>query len=445
MYLGWKLLLANGLLVLVVLWIVDSSYRSLVPALLLVALWTLLQVWLLGRSNEKFVRALGRLDSAELDDPTWKISLPTTVSGGLGIALGDLISHARQRIVGLNREKNRLEVILESISKPILVIDRDSRVVLGNDASVQIFGLKPPLSGLLAVEIIRNSTVLQAIDECLNQDRDCGVEASLTGGAECHIDVQVSPLREGGQCIGAVVILHDITQLRQLERVRRDFVANVSHELRTPLTAIKGYAETLADGALDDRESADRFVGVISSHADRLHRLLDDLLDLADLESEQLDVQLAPCRLKPLVDLSISSVSQRAKQKQVAIDRDIPEFGEVLCDAKLIEQALVNLLDNAVKYTPEGGSVRVGVGAAEKPDRISIFVQDTGIGIPSEDLGRIFERFYRVDKGRSRAMGSTGLGLAIVRHIAEVHGEKVEVQSALGVGTTFRIELRSAS
>ena len=200
----------------------------------------------------------------------------------------------------------------------------------------------------------------------------------------------------------------------------------------------------IADGALDDREAAARFIGIISSHADRLNRLLDDLLDLSRLESEQMEVELGACELKKIVDTCIGSVGQIAVQKRIAVAADIPSEIQVVCDAKLIEQALINLLDNAVKYTPDDGEVRVGTRPIGG-ERITVYVEDTGIGIASDDLGRVFERFYRADKGRSRDMGGTGLGLAIVRHIAEAHGERISVESALGKGTTFSLELRVAN
>jgi two-component system phosphate regulon sensor histidine kinase PhoR len=324
-----------------------------------------------------------------------------------------------------------------------LVVDHDGRVVLANKALANLFGLDPPLEGLLTAEVVRYSAIQDALAGCLAEGRSREMEVELTGAPERHLDMQVAPVFERNECIGAVAVLYDITRLRQLERMRRDFVANVSHELCTPLTAIKGYAEILSDGALDDRETARRFTGIIENHADRLTHLLGDLLDLSRLESDKLEVELTPCELKPLVDASVGSVSQAAAQKQIDIHCDIPPSVKVICDPKLIEHALINLLDNAVKYTPAGGKVRIGTRPVEGTDRLTIYVEDTGIGIPSEDLGRIFERFYRVDKGRSRALGGTGLGLAIVRHIAEVHGEQVTVQSKLGAGTTFSFELQS--
>ena len=440
MRLGWMLLLSNAFLAVLVWW---SAHIAL--ALVLAALWAGGQVWFWGRAARRQGERLRQLDQAALDDPAW------VFHPELAQALEDLADRMQQRIHRLESENNRLEVILESITEAILVVDRTGRVVLANKALANLFGLDPPLDGLLIAEVVRCAAIQDALTGCLAEGRGRAMEVELSGALrlnsgrspERHLDVQVAPVSEGNECIGAVVVLYDITRLRQLERMRRDFVANVSHELRTPLTAIKGYAEILSDGALDDRATARRFTGIIENHADRLTHLLGDLLDLSRLESDQLEADMVPCALKPLIDTSIGSVSQAAAQKQIAIHCHVPLSVKVICDPKLIEQALINLLDNAVKYTPAGGKVRVGTRPAEGADRLAIYVEDTGIGIPSEDLGRIFERFYRVDKGRSRALGGTGLGLAIVRHIAEVHGEQVRVQSKLGAGTTFSFELPS--
>lgn len=434
MRLGWVLLLSNALLVVLVWW---SGHIAL--ALALAALWSGGQIWFWGRTARRQGERLRQLDEAPPDDPTWV----ETFHPELARPLEELAERIQQRVGQLESENNRLEVILESITEAILVVDRDGRVVLANKALASLFGLKPPLEGLLTAEVVRYSAIQDALAGCLVEGRSREMEVELTGAPERHLDMQVAPVFEGNECIGAVAVLYDITRLRQLERMRRDFVANVSHELCTPLTAIKGYAEILSDGAVDDRETARRFTGIIENHADRLTHLLGDLLDLSRLESDQLEVELIPCELKPLVDTSVGSVSQAAAQKQIAIHCGIPPSVQVICDPKLIEQALINLLDNAVKYTPAGGKVRVGTRPVEGTDRLTLYVEDTGIGIPSEDLGRIFERFYRVDKGRSRDLGGTGLGLSIVRHIAEVHGEQVSVQSKLGAGTTFSFELPS--
>jgi two-component system phosphate regulon sensor histidine kinase PhoR len=298
--------------------------------------------------------------------------------------------------------------------------------------------------------------------QALATRREVVREIVLPVGRDRYLDLHVVPLLEDG-VRGVVSAFYDITRIRQLERVRKDFVANVSHELRTPLTAIKGCAETLLDGALEDPQAGLRFVQVISSHADRLARLLDDLLSLARLESEKLEVHWEVCSLRRVVESCAGAVTASAQKKQITLAVELPQDHQVRCDRKLVEQALINLLDNAVKYTGEGGRVRVSAlplhpssaGAVEaagrlqvlRPrgnatdERVGVEVQDTGMGIPSQDLSRVFERFYRVDKGRSRAQGGTGLGLSIVRHVLEAHGEGLYVVSELGHGSTFGFTL----
>lgn len=361
----------------------------------------------------------------------------------IGPTLAPMAVGYQRRLGELGREKSRLEVIIESITEGIIVTGRDGRVLLANRALGRLFNLQGNGQGRSAAEVVRQAAVQQAIESCLQQSRGGTLEVEMAGGGSVlHLDVHVAPILESGACIGVVTVFYDITRLRQLEQMRRDFVANVSHELRTPLTAIKGYAETLADGALDDRMAAERFVGIISSHADRLNLLLDDLLDLSRLESDQFQIDKRVCDLRQLVDNCCAAVRSAADNKKIALQCDIDDEVAVLCDPQHMEQALINLLDNAVKYTPEGG--RVGVGMRDIQGVLWLDISDSGIGIPSADQGRIFERFYRVDKGRSRAMGGTGLGLAIVRHVVEAHGEKVQVSSQLGEGTTFSISLARA-
>lgn len=403
-------------------------------------LWLLLLVCIVASSVALFYgvgaaqRGVGqKLRAAEEAAGPFVISLPEYAD--LEQALSDVMIQNRERENYLQGEKSRLEVIIESITEGILVTGRDSRVVLANGALGRLFSLQLPVQGRPAAEVVRNAAIQEAISSSLEQGAEQSLEVEMTGSL--HLDVHVAPIRRGGECVGVVTVFYDITRLRQLERMRRDFVANVSHELRTPLTAIKGYAETLTDGALDDREIASRFIAIISSHADRLNRLLDDLLDLSRLESEQIQVEKIACSLRALVETCRVSVVGASAQKNISILVDIEADTEVRCDPKFIEQALINLLDNAIKYTPDGGQVRVST--RRDSTRLWLDVVDTGIGIPSADIGRIFERFYRVDKGRSRAMGGTGLGLAIVRHVVEAHGEKVQVQSTLGAGTTFSL------
>jgi len=390
---------------------------------------------------------LRQLAGSGPEEEEWSQELGLPQLPDLEVVLDDFRERTRLRVEQLTMERSRLEGILESITEGIMVTGRDGRVVMANSALCQLFGIRESLQGRLPVEVVRNNQVEEAISRSLGEGKATSTEVTLRSSGECFLDVHIAPVKREEECIGAVSVFYNITKLRQLERVRKDFVANVSHELRTPLTAIKGYAETLADGALDDRKAAERFVQIISSHADRLNRLLDDILDLSRLEAENTEVEFERCRMHKIADNCISSVVQTASRKEINIDLEVPEDLQVMCDAKLIEQAVLNLLDNAVKYTPDGGEVRLR--AREEEDqggegRVVVEVSDTGIGIPSKDLERIFERFFRVDKGRSRAMGGTGLGLSIVRHIIQAHGEKVWVESDPSKGTTFVFTLKTA-
>ncbi len=363
-------------------------------------------------------------------------------------AVYSLQQACRARVSALVVQKARLEEILQALGDGVLVTDPGGQVVFGNAALTRMSGVHPPLEGRLPVEVARHREVDQAIEQCHQTQQSAVLEIVRRGPPEAFFEVHVAPIRPGGEALGTVTVFHDTTRVRQLERVRRDFVANVSHELRTPLTAIRGYAETLAEGALNDPVAGPRFVQVIVNHAERLQRLLDDILDLSRLEADGFDVQLAACRLGDLLEAAMATVMPAAAQKGLQLTVESDGEQRVTCDARLIGQALTNLLDNAVKYTPAGGRVTLRTHRQTAADtsgqRVVVEVSDTGIGIPSADLHRVFERFYRVDKGRSRAMGGTGLGLAIVRHIVEAHGQRVWATSSLGEGSVFSFTLAAA-
>ncbi|HEY8532174.1 MAG TPA: ATP-binding protein, partial [Limnochorda sp.] len=260
--------------------------------------------------------------------------------------------------------------------------------------------------------------------------------------AERELQIRSAPLRSvAGGLDGAVAVLRDVTEMRRLEQVRTEFVANVSHELRTPLTAIKGFIETLLDGAVDDPATARRFLEIVRRETDRLVRLINDLLDLSRLESPHLEVQLVPVDLKPLVEECLELFRHRAASRSIELSCELQGSLWALGDASLIRQVLVNLVDNAVKYTPPGG--RVWISGGLEGSWAELAVSDTGPGIPGRALNRVFERFYRVDKARSRDMGGTGLGLSIVRHAVERQGGRVWVESAPGEGSTFRVRLQA--
>ena len=363
----------------------------------------------------------------------------------LGTALDDMRRQIQTHIGQITLEKSRLEAVLTSITEAILVTDQSGRILMGNGTFEKLFGVSDAMEGRMPIELVRHREVQDAIEQTLKTGQVVFLDLNRSDSRENHFDVQVAPILQDDQMAGSVTIFYDITELRRLERIRKDFVANVSHELRTPLTAIKGCAATLADGALDDKEAAQRFVQMINTHADRLHNLVEDILDLSRIESGALPLETGVYPIQKMVDSVVGQIRPLAKEKNLAIEIKIKKNVQVQCDRKLIEQALLNLLVNAIKYTPEGGQIWIQARDFKHVEnmqtRIALEVKDTGMGIPLSDMNRIFERFYRVDKGRSRAMGGTGLGLSIVRHIMDAHGERVYVESEQGKGSTFGLTL----
>jgi len=253
------------------------------------------------------------------------------------------------------------------------------------------------------------------------------------------------PLLQDGGLRGVVAVFHDISALKQAERIRRDFVANVSHELRTPITVIRGYAETLLSGALaDDPERGDRFLGIINNHAQRLSTLISDLLSLSELEAGESVIKTESVSLESALQQVLQLLEFKTEEKGLTVAvQGLKDLPEVLADRGRLDQVLMNLLDNAIKYSQEGGTVTVS--AALEGDLVRVLVRDTGIGIPGKDLPRLFERFYRVDEARSRERGGTGLGLSIVKHIVQAHGGSVAVQSIQGKGAEFSFTLQKAT
>jgi two-component system phosphate regulon sensor histidine kinase PhoR len=359
----------------------------------------------------------------------------------LGLAFNNMSEKLTDSFAVIKDEKRKLEVILENLVDGILVIDRDLKIILANPAAQDILGLNPKnIQGRPVLEVVLNHHLMELIQEVSLYKQTFESELYLYYPHNKQIQVFLAPLKDdNGNLAGSIVVLNDLTQLRQLERVRQDFVANVSHELRTPITSIKAMTETLLRGASQDRDMLQRYLKAIDQESDRLTNLINDLLDLAKLDSR---VEVSQ-EYFDLVDL-IKEVQERF----VTISMDSPHFAMdlpmeslPLIDANRdrIKQVLINLLDNAFKYTPSGGQVRLSAWREE--EIIKVAVADDGIGIPKEDLGRIFERFYRVDKARSRDKGGTGLGLSIVKHIVESYGGKVEVESSLNQGSVFTFTL----
>jgi two-component system phosphate regulon sensor histidine kinase PhoR len=372
--------------------------------------------------------------------------------GEIAKAVDEMKIRLREKIEGVSRERDYLQTILKGMLEGVLVVDERGRILMVNDALQKILSLPSEVVDKAPLEAIRNTELEEAIREAIQQGKNSAFELTfpLSGGKTLEVNVVgISPspeeiAREGEKIKGAIAVFHDISRLKELEKIRQDFVANVSHELRTPLTTIKGYTETLLDGALKD-EVAPQFLQVIQKHADRLTKIVEDLLALSKIESKEFYLKWEPLPLSELIDDVSDFVKEAAQKKKMSISRSItPSSIKTTGDRNYLEQVFINLLDNAVKYTPEGGEI--SISAVEKGQReIQVSIQDNGIGIPQEDLSRIFERFYRVDKGRSQELGGTGLGLSIVKHIIQAHGGRIWAESQLGKGSTFYFTLPKGS
>jgi two-component system phosphate regulon sensor histidine kinase PhoR len=365
---------------------------------------------------------------------------PADEIGGVAASLNKMAHQLSETIDSITEERNQSEAVLAGMTEGVLAVDDETRVVTCNAAAGTLMGIDPQAAvGHKLQDLVRNLPLLDFVDAILTHEE--AVETDLTLVIdEDRRDVQVHGARLGADGEGAVVVLNDITRLRRYEAIRRDFVANVSHEIKTPVTSIKGFAETLLDGALDDRKDAERFLRIIAGQSDRLSAIIEDLLSLSNLESEGFGaVALERGSVRDVLQVAVDVCELKAADKQMHLELDCTADLYAEINPPLLEQAVVNLIDNAVKYGPAGSSVEVS--AAREPVGVVVRVRDHGPGIPREHLSRLFERFYRVDKARSRDMGGTGLGLSIVKHIAAAHNGTVAVESAPGLGSTFSVIL----
>ncbi|HID94795.1 MAG TPA: PAS domain S-box protein [Candidatus Latescibacteria bacterium] len=362
--------------------------------------------------------------------------------GQLAGALNQMSEEIQDNIRTLAQEKNELRAILSSMAEGVIVVDKDEKILLINSSCEEMLGLSAEkVAGKFLWEVARKEELISLVKRVLARGDEEGIEMALDFPETRVLYAQVAPiLSEGGNYPGVVVVFHDITKLKQLEKQRREFVVNVSHELKTPLTSIKGFVETLVEGGISDPENSMKFLKIIQQHTERLDNLVNDLLELSSIESGELPMNFEKIRLKELIAHTVASFSDRLSQKNQLLNIAVtPEDLDGWIDEEKMHWALSNLLDNAHKYTPSGGQIEIS--ATQELDRVKIEVSDNGEGIPKEHLPRIFERFYRVDKARSRQLGGTGLGLAIVKHIVLAHGGEISVESKVGVGTTFTIYL----
>ncbi|HEV7860720.1 MAG TPA: ATP-binding protein [Pyrinomonadaceae bacterium] len=364
---------------------------------------------------------------------------------------GPVKEMARAAEAGRAGEITRADVLLRAMMngmrEGVIVLDQQMRVLASNPAARSIFrGVPGKLEDKRLSEVTRHPSINNAFRTTLESGERAEVKIEMLNGEQGVFELQVVPLRvvyDDSQR-GAIGVFFDITRLEHLERVRQEFFSNVSHELRTPLTAIIAYVETLEDGAMEDQENNQRFLGIIRKNAARMHNLIDDILELSTIEAGNVTIAPAPVHLASLISDIKTALASRAAEHRILVHNGVAAERVVYADPRRLEQMLTNLVDNAIKFNREGGSVRINLEQDAEGARDRISISDTGDGIPAEHLERIFERFYRVDRARSRELGGTGLGLAIVKHLARAHGGEILVQSTPGEGSTFIIELPAA-
>jgi two-component system phosphate regulon sensor histidine kinase PhoR len=399
-------------------------------------------------SSERISRSLQVMRaSAEhfaVGDFTHRLRIPNTPEmGNLAAALNGMAAQLEEQISVVTQQRNEQEAILVSMQEGVLALDPHAHVMAMNPAAEALLAVPATQArGRTVQEVIRNVGLQRLLTDAMSKSEPTMGDIVLRGDEERFVQVTATALRDAaGRDLGMLVVLNDITQLRWLENIRRDFVANVSHELKTPITSIKGFVETLCDGALDDRPQAERFLEIVARHADRLHAIIENLLSLSRLEQTHrvADIPRPEVQLAPIVEAAVLDCAAKATARQVTVVPFCVAGLRVKANAPLLEQAIVNLLDNAISYSNAKGTV--WLTARQGNGEVRIDVRDEGIGIAPEHVSRIFERFYRTDKARGRASGGTGLGLAIVKHIAQIHDGQISVTSEVGRGSTFSLHL----
>lgn len=421
-------------------------YRSIFVGAALVALVAALLGWYVSRRIAGPMREMREgAERFAAGDFSRKLLVPSTVEfAAVAESMNRMAAELDDRLRTLTRERNEREAVLESMVEGVFAVDPEGRVIAVNTAAARLLDMnEADIVGMAIEEAVRNPELQRAVLAVLTGEQP--VETDMTvyvGGEDRFLQANGSLLHaEDGGVAGAVIVVNDVTRLRRLEAVRSDFVANVSHELKTPVTSIKGFAETLADGAIDDPRAGRRFLKIIAGQADRLNAIIEDLLALSTLErgTEARGVALQETRLADVLAVAAEVCAVKAAAKRIAVTVECADDLYAEVNPPLLEQALVNLLDNAIKYSAE--DTTAAVRAAQTTSETVIAVTDQGVGVSRDHLPRLFERFYRVDKARSRDLGGTGLGLSIVKHIAQVHGGTVSVDSVVGRGSTFRIHL----
>ena len=370
---------------------------------------------------------------------------PTFLLGGttrarrVGLALEQLLARQRELDRQVSKDAAEVRAVLTALTDGLLVVDSSQHILICNPAFEELYGQPRIATGTALLDIIRDSDVIEPIRAALDQARARVAEVTAPDRKK-QLQLTAVPITQNGEASGVVAVFHDISRLKQADEIRRDFVANVSHELRTPLSIFHGNLETLLEpGDLDEDETR-HIYEVMKRHSDRLNLLVNDLLSLARLESKEANLQLAEIKLRDFLEDVTGDWAKRLGGKNLRLELEVPDnFPTLRVDERRLEEVVHNLLDNAVKYSHQNGRILIQAGAPDQ--EVVLSVRDEGVGIAANDLPRIFERFYRADRARSRELGGTGLGLSIVKHIAQLHGGRVEAESTLGQGTTIRVML----
>lgn len=426
-----------------------GALRSLAFALLFpLGLAVVLTLRIVGPLRDRLqdVSAFTRRTGDGLFRPRLIVQKDTLLSD-LEANLNDAADRLETRLTSLADEKTKLETAFLGISDGVLLLNAEGRVTLANEAIRELFGFAGDLRGRPVLEVLRNNALAEIVSRAQERHEQASAEIDILFPRPRALTARAIPIVQNTAgrdlFLGTAVALHDVTRLKTLEQTRRDFVANVSHELKTPLAAIKGFAETLRDGAIDDRESALSFLAIIESHASRLNRLVEDLLVLSRIELGEIAVAMQPAKLGRLAEDAALLMRNQAAMKKITVTCDVQQdLPAVQADPDRITQVMLNLLDNAVKFSKEGGTVRVRAHSVEG-GAVEVSIRDSGPGIAPHHLPRLGERFYRVDPARSRELGGTGLGLAIVKHLLQAHGTSLTVANAAGGGAvvSFRLPL----
>jgi len=432
---------------------IDEAMRGIeiriaLGGLLIAIFATIVSLWVsrrISRPLEEMKRGAEDFARGGLDH---RLAVPDTEEmRGLAEAMNQMAAQLSERIATVIRQRRELEAVLGSMVEGVIGVDTEERVINMNEAAAEIFECpKAEAQGRSIQEVVRNPDLQGFVKMALSREQPVEKDIFIYSGEERVLSGRGTVLRDAnGWRAGALIVLNDVTRLRKLENIRKDFVANVSHEIKTPITAIKGFVETLRDSGEKTAEETERFLGIIHKHVIRLEAIIEDLMSLSRIEqgAEREELLLTKDRVQTVLQTAIQVCEGRAEEKKIAIALSCPADIAARIDAPLLEQAVVNLLDNAVKYSDPEKAVHVE--AVQTNQETIIHVRDQGRGIAKEHLPRLFERFYRIDKARSRKMGGTGLGLAIVKHIVEAHGGRVEVESTLGKGSTFSIILPKVS